>query len=242
MIVKVFLLGRPGSGKTTSFHHIEMLLRNQKWHTIRFREYTILHEMFQNKADTRFHSSAYGGFEIVDFSVFFDSAKWIEQQIETYIPTESRPTFIFIELARDDYSQALKSFSSDFLKDAYFLFLDADIDTCIERIHTRVANRTSDGHFISEGILKSYYCKDNRSYMISSFKTDYNIRKAVEVIDNFGSIAELTKRLNIIVSRILAKETHNSIDIPDNALDSQGDREGWPLHLADLIEVASHDI
>jgi len=209
--VKVFLLGRPGSGKTTAFHYIEMLVSDKGWKAIRFREYSILHRMFQNDTGTKFRPTEHGGFDILDFSVFFESGKCIEQQIQEYISTETGQDFIFIELARDDYSQALTCFSPGFLQDSYFLFFEVDIDICIERIRAHVANQTSDGHFISERILRSYYSKDNKPYMTSNFKTDYNIDIKVEVIDNTASIPELGEKLDAVVSVILAQETSDNI-------------------------------
>ncbi|MGI9058390.1 MAG: hypothetical protein ACR2H5_07410 [Ktedonobacteraceae bacterium] len=217
--VKVFLLGRPGSGKTTAFHYIEMLVSDKRWKAIRFREYPILHSMFQNDIGMKVRPTEHGGFDILDFSVFFESAKCIEQQIQEYISTEPSQDFIFIELARDDYSHALTCFSPGFLQDSYFLFFEVDINTCIERIRVRVANQTSDGHFISERILRSYYFKDNKPYMTSNFKTDYNMHKRVEVIDNTASLPELGEKLEAVVSVILAKEmSDNTHTIPVGAM------------------------
>jgi hypothetical protein len=207
MTVKVFLLGRPGSGKTTAFQYLAMQARDRGLKTIRFREYTILHEMFR-AGRGEFQAIEYGGFDIIDFPVLQESAQCLQEQIQDYIRTSGRiDELLFLELARDDYEQAMHCFSQDFLQDSYFLFIDAYVETCIQRIHYRVAHPAeTDGHYVSEAILRSYYAHENKDYMASRFKIDYGIQKEVEVIENTGTFAEFEQHLRRFASSLIANE------------------------------------
>ena len=201
MAIKVFLLGRPGSGKTTAFYNIEKIARKKKKKVIRLREYSILREMAHQdcyKDKFRLLDSC-EGFDILDFSIFDESARYLEKQIQSYLSPSKGYDFIFIELARDDYSKAMDCFDPKFLQDAYFLFIEADVEICIKRIHHRVAHpKKTDGHYVSDYIVKSYYSKNNKEYMRDNFKIDHRIRKRVMVIMNTDSprkFARETKRI-----------------------------------------------
>lgn len=207
MTVKVFLLGRPGSGKTTAFQYIAMRAGDRGLKAMRFREYSILYEMFR-EGRREFQAVEHGGFDILDFSVFDQSTPLLEEQVQKYIVTaSSADELLFLELARRDYEQAMHSFSEDFLRDSYFLFIDADVETCIQRIHYRIMHPDeTDGHYVSEAILRSYYAPENKDYMLSHFKRDYDIQKEVEVIENTGTFAELAANLQRFTSILLAKK------------------------------------
>lgn len=212
MAVKVFLLGRPGSGKTSAFYNIEKIAHKKKKKATRFREYIILRDMIhQDSFKDKFRLVEFGGFDILDFSVLNESAKHLEKQIQSYLSVSAEENeLIFIELARDDYSQAMKCFSPEFLQDSYFFFIEADVETCIDRIHRRVAHpRKTDGHYVSDYILKSYYSKNNLPYMSSKFKLDYGIQKNVMVIENTGSSQDFAKKTKNFAKIFFKQESSN---------------------------------
>lgn len=211
----MFLLGRPGSGKTTAFNYIKTLVSSKGLSATRFREYEILREMMQTDPDEiRFRPTSFGGFDILDTSVFFESANRLERKIQELQSSVIKHDLIFIELARDNYSQAMKCFSPDFLKNSYYLFIEADVETCIKRIHWRVAHpRMTDNHFVSEHILRSYYTKDNLQYMRFNFRNDYEIQKEVMVIHNIGSIQDFVDELRCFISLICLRESINDVRI-----------------------------
>src|SRR5581483_3241854 len=137
VMIKVFLLGRPGSGKTTAFHYIERCAHKKNIHSTRFREYKILYNMFQT-GHSEFREAEHGGFDIVDFSVVDKSAKQLEDEIQRYTDSKAQQDeLLFIELVRENYEHSLHCFSDSFLQDSYVLFIEADLETCIQRIHYR---------------------------------------------------------------------------------------------------------
>jgi hypothetical protein len=216
---KVFLLGRPGSGKTTALHYIQNYVCGTKpipvhpnYKHPKFthqREYTTLQEMMRSDSKNKFLPAKYGGFEVRDDSVFEESARRFEERLRNYLTTKaSEEEFIFIELARKEYKESMRCFSPDFLQDSYFLFIEADVATCIERIHSRVAQSAPTGnHFIPDHVLRDYYSQDNLAYMASDFKTNFNIQKEVRAIDNRGSIDQFYANVKDFANTLLAAAT-----------------------------------
>ena len=163
MAIKIFLLGRPGSGKSSAARRIEKLVR-KSCSVVRINDYDILQEMSETD-DSKFRKVAYGGFDVLDFSVLDVALKEEERKAKN---KATLTNLIIVEFARSDYYEALKKFSRAFLQDAYFVFFDTDVETCIQRIRCRVKNKvTSDDYFVSERIIRSYYAKQEFSYDIA---------------------------------------------------------------------------
>jgi len=215
MSVKLFILGRPGSGKSAAYRHIKELIEQKFkwWSTNRFNDYDILYEMFQFEQrylyflkKKQFSKTDHDGFDVRDFTVLDTALKELEKQVRLRC-SPSKDEVIIIEFARDDYKQALKQFSPNFLKDAYFLSIEADIQTCIERVKKRVMlPQSSDDHFVSEDILIKYYGR--RSAPIN-FKTDLHVeidKKRVKTINSRGSLEAFNTKVEQYIEPILARE------------------------------------
>ena len=175
MIAKLFILGRPGSGKSTVARYITKLAQHEGWVPTPYCDYNILYDRFQaelhNPSCTQQHFETvdHDGFRVIDFSVLNPALKTIQRKVTTSLEDCNPATqrLFVIEFARDDYIQALRQFDPAFLQDAHFLFLDADVDLCIQRIHNRVAHPDSiDDHFVSDDIIAGYYQKDSSPDLI----------------------------------------------------------------------------
>jgi adenylate kinase family enzyme len=205
--VKIFILGRPGSGKTTAACRIAELAETRGYSSIHVNDYEILYQMF--KADTeyrRFRPTAHNGFDVCDFSVLDIALSEVEKRVQA---DNSSEKIITIEFARDDYSKALRVFNRSFLRDAYFLFIDAEIDICLQRIHERVAHPTNLGDHpsLSDDAWRLYYGKDNRPYMASGFSTDFNIDcKRVKIIDNNNFWQSFRNDISEVVDNFFSME------------------------------------
>lgn len=211
MVGKIFLLGRPGSGKTTAFQHLKSWADYYNLQAVRFREYAILYEMFKS-GRSEFRATDHGGFDILDFSILNESAKRLEKLVRTYIDNQVQENeLLFIELARADYQQTLQQcFQEDFLQNSHFLFIEASVETCIKRIYRRVGYPgTTDGHFISEHILKSHYPKNNYEYMVTRFQAEYGLKEGLKVIKNNGSREELAMKLWPFAETLFTKALSN---------------------------------
>lgn len=167
MLVKLFVLGRPGSGKTTAFHRIQERAEETGWSVSRIRDYEILHNMFMNDTEQKkFRAIDHNGFDVTDFSVLNDALLEVERLVKLRMLTTKGKKLLIVEFARDDYKMALEIFSADLLRDTHILFVDADLDVCMRRIHQRISHVSKpDNHFISDTIMKKYYGKDNTEDM-----------------------------------------------------------------------------
>lgn len=207
MLTKLFVLGRPGSGKTTAINYIQAHAQHEGWLVTHFDDYDILRQMFFADTDhKRFRPAEHEGFDVLDFSVLEDALREMEEQVCKLIHGNTEKQIITLELARDDYSMAMRSFSPHFLQNAYFLFIEVDIETCICRLHERIAykdNNTTNTHFVTENIMRSYYYKDNKQYMLKRFKHDFNIKNDIEIIDSSGPQTFFLERIQHFISLIL---------------------------------------
>jgi adenylate kinase family enzyme len=162
MAVKLFVLGLPGSGKSTVSRHITIYLKDRNWKSTRINDYVILYNMFLDDTDhKRFKPTVHGGFYVLDLQVIDEALKRLEQEVNENISSPiMQKELILIEFARNDYQRAFQQFSPAFLLDAYFLYLNVDIETCKKRIRERTAQpRTEDDFFVSEDIFNDHYNK-----------------------------------------------------------------------------------
>ena len=240
MAVKVFVLGRPGSGKSTAFRYIKKYVeeRYPDWSAVRFQDYEILQDMFRfdrlfepDPNRRKFEATDHGGFNVRDFSVVDIALEELEKQVRhRYSPTSDE--IIVIEFARDDYGKALEKFSPSFLQDAYFLFIDAAMETCIQRVRERVANRTTgDDHFVSEKILKSYYDKQLMPFSLK--RGDILDKGRVKIITSGGLEKAFAEKVYRFVDTIFTSEP-----VVGHAFVSKGRRWGF-AKVRNLVPHAS---
>lgn len=197
MVVKIFVLGRPGSGKSTAASHMMKYATSQDLNAMHIRDYNILHAMFTSgDAYESFSDAGHGGFNVTRFEILDEVLVKLQRQVEQ---ADASTRLIIIEFARDNYYEALGNFTEEFLRDAYFLFLDANIDLCVQRVYNRVAStKEQDRHFVSEEIIRGYYksntcgCLEtypqSERYMQSKLQQLYGIDPYhIALIENEGS-------------------------------------------------------
>lgn len=206
MALKVFALGRPGGGKTTAVFQLHELARRKGYTRLRTKDYDILYEMYkkdmsQHATPKKFGQADYGGFDVFDKSVFDIALEKLEKQTTERMKGMPKNTLVTIEFARDEYHKALGLFSKEFLRDAYVLFVDADLITCMKRIHQRVGDSPRpDFHFVSNYIMQTYYHKDNWDSIEQQLK-DYPL-KGVFPIRNSGLKEEFVEQVNLFADII----------------------------------------
>jgi adenylate kinase family enzyme len=204
-VIKLFVLGLPGSGKSSVAHYISMHARDRWWSTTHINDYDILYQMFREDTQGQFKSADFGGFDVLDLSTFDTALKKLERQVNRYFSAKS-DEIILIEFSRNDYTKALHQFSNEFLHDAYFLYLDAEIDTCKRRILHRVANPTNnDDHYVSDYIFETYYNNDNGQYIPYILERDFGIdQQRSMMIDNNYTLQEASSIISSFIDSMLA--------------------------------------
>jgi energy-coupling factor transporter ATP-binding protein EcfA2 len=217
-VVKVFVSGRSGSGKTTAINHIKQLAQKNECNAVHMKDYPILYEMFQEdlkKDGKRFKPTAYEGFEILDYTTFDEALVKLEEQIKKqiqYYEALEKNYLVVAEFARSDYRQALHNFMPEFLQDSYFFYVEAEVETCIRRIHERVTRRSpgtipGDYHFVPDTILRSYFNnQDDWHYMADEFKEDFGMLKEVVAYRNTGSREDLLEVVNTFMETLFSRE------------------------------------
>jgi adenylate kinase family enzyme len=214
MAIKVFLLGRPGSGKSTAARYIHLLSKKYDWSTLHINDYPFLFALFE--ADIhyqQFQPSGYGGFDVTDFSVLDTVLKTVEHEAEHYLAYAKQ--FLLLEFARNDYHQALNQFKLEFLQDSYFLFFTTDIDTCIHRVYQRSHHPTfHDDHFISEAMIRSYYHEDYPLHPYRLFHEHGISEKRIRIINNSGSRTIFYQQIKAFVEALICRNTLKVLPTP----------------------------
>lgn len=199
-MLKLFILGLPGSGKSSVARYIASYFEVKNWKSIHFSDHVILQSMFLTDTEGKlFRPTDHGGFDVLDLNTFdialqvLDTALQIlEQEIIHHFLSAKQEEIVLIEFARNDYQRAFRQFSEIFLQDAYFLHLDVDLEICKKRIRERIAHpSTQDDFYVSEYIFNSYYNEDDGRNIPQILANDHGVEiERVKVIDNNGSLSD----------------------------------------------------
>lgn len=218
MDVKVFVLGRPGCGKTTAMRRMHEVAHQWDMKTTRVKDYDVLYEMFLEDECAkrgRFRRADFAGFDVLDLTVFDDVLRMIGRSVQSLSfsrysrKDEQCKKLMTIEFARDDYQQALKNFDKTFLQDAYFFFVEADLETCMRRIHQRITfpmdgeRPVDDCHFVSDYIMQTYYHKDCEEYVLERLAQDFDLDLGkIIMCRNEGSLEALLAHVDRFMEQV----------------------------------------
>lgn len=167
-------------------------------------DYDILYQMFQNERVTmRFTPASGGGFDIHDVQVFDDALKKLERDVLAYCHNidnhqSHSHELLIIEFAREDYDDTFKKLSQEILQDAYFLLIDAEFDTCRNRIkeRTHIASSEPDNHNVSDFAMNTYFKEQH-------LPKDSAITSHLTTLTNNGSWDDFTQKLEPFIRHIL---------------------------------------
>lgn len=211
MVVKLFILGLPGSGKTTLAHHIIDYVEryHTNWFIRHVNDYEILFKKFEEDTSHElFHATRkYKGFIVKKKIVYDDVLKEVEQRIQLYSVGNE---LALIEFVRSSYDEAFEIFSHDFVHNSsYFLLLETSKVACKRRISERADHPLSpDDHYVPGTIFKSYRKKDYKRYIASGLKADYEIdERKIKIINNGGQIQDIIKDVEDFLNFILVQES-----------------------------------
>lgn len=198
-VLNVFLLGRPGCGKSSAAKYVINHMHNRAWSAERVIDFNILKKMSQQEQHRlKFRPVPYDGFEVTDSSVLTEALQILNQQLTDCVEQATTDKILLIEFARGNYEEALHYFSPCVLHDAYFLCIDVDLEMCMQRIKQRMIDPVSlDDHYISNATLVQYYTWQK-------FPGDHMYPGKIEHIDNNGSLEEFTKHIDAFVKKVIA--------------------------------------
>jgi len=197
MPVKLFILGRPGSGKSHAARFCELDVKIRDGFFFRINDYEFLQrQFFFDSNHVRFDSVGVNGFNVRDSAVFEEALVEVRKKARQCCESEVYD-LVIIEFARSNYREALQKFGKKFLQDAYFLYIHTELPTCFERIRLRAANpQTVDDTFMSKDSLNFLYHEDNRRYMSVDLAAEFGLQDdQVMCINNMGSVEYFEARL-----------------------------------------------
>lgn len=168
-MMNLFLLGRPGGGKSTVVSMIRDYVKDVI-PVVHGDDYPILFQMYQEDREGIYFTPSVLtdpdlGFNIIDpenspvFDLALTRLELEAKKRQQRNREEGREEIIIFELARREYKKALGVFSSEFLRQSRFMLIEASIPTSIERIRKRAESH--EGHYISGEIIEGYYGVDN---------------------------------------------------------------------------------
>lgn len=218
MAVKLFILGLPGSGKSEVARCIDAHARdksslyiNRSWFTTRFNDYPILDEMSRNEKEGKFFERLEPrGFNVLNIEAFDIALQRLERRIRDYISCAKKEEIILVEFARNDYWRAFGQFDKTFLKDAYFIYLGADLEVCKQRIRERAIKPMypEDDYTVSDYIFEKYYHSDDRRALSSILQDVYDVdTQRVLMLNNNGSLETALGEIKPFIDFIIKRET-----------------------------------
>ena len=199
LVKRVFFFGRTGSGKSTSVRFLTEESERTGWTVYSFNDYPILRRKFLNDKEHRqFRPTSHTGFEVLDFSVYEESLRELSDELLQFCPTGDK-TLIIVEFSSNNYRDTLKLFDPWLLQDAHFIFLAADLGTCLNRVWQRTLHpETADEYYVDDIVLLTHY---PNPYMPASI--DGN---RVTLIHNMGSKEELRERIHTLTVEMVLNE------------------------------------
>ncbi|PIU82877.1 MAG: hypothetical protein COS68_07010 [Elusimicrobia bacterium CG06_land_8_20_14_3_00_38_11] len=157
----VFLLGRPGCGKSVVYKIIKEILEKKEIYSPRIDDFLTLKEILARDKEFKRHILKDGGFAVTDWTVvdeaLSDLCKLVQKE-------KADKKIIFIEFARDNYQHAFENFTRDVLNDSLILYLYSTFEECYKRNVARFQKAKKDGHddhIVPLDLMKTYYKTDD---------------------------------------------------------------------------------
>ena len=220
MIIKVFSIGRPGSGKSVAAHRLAEAAWNNGIPAMRLGDYEILQKealledaLYQaeelSQEQRRYYLTEHNGFGVRDFSVLDSALLKLRDRLDERVErAKDDSQLVVLEFARDTYRRAFELLGPDTLRDSFFLYVNANVEECIARINERTLRpTTSDDHYVPEAILRSYY-KNDDGYDLESHLAAYGVKSDhIFIVENHGTPydfnSRVTEKSQIILAQVL---------------------------------------
>ena len=201
----IFLIGRPGCGKSVVFRIIEQELRAKgfRGELERIDDFPLLKHIFDTDVEHRRHRPAPGsGVKVTDGTVWDDLIKGLDKQA---LELQSPGRLLFIEFSRDNYVRAFKNFSPEIMKNSLIVYIDAPFDVCWERNARRAREEQGlDAHLVSREEMEKTYARDDHEELPKHVGSPVLVVKNDS--DDFGQLREeIQKVVGMLEKEFLEK-------------------------------------
>lgn len=201
----IFLLGRPGCGKSAVYNQLVKRLKEENLAEDfpRVDDFPKLWKLFQEDVEQkRSRRTEDGGYKVTDDTVWDDLLKEVNEDIK---PMAKEGRVVFVEFSRNDYKRAFKNFDKEILDQAVGIYIDVPFEICWQRNvarHKKALAEGTDDHLVSkEEMEKTYKIDDGLEFAkIAPFP--------VEIIDNSKDGEEfLNQQIENIIKILKEKYT-----------------------------------
>lgn len=210
MFEYIFLLGRPGCGKSVVYNLLTSRMREEGLgrEFMRIDDYPILKELMDQDTDFKKHILVEGEFQITDLSVYDDVLEEINRRLKGLRKPDR---VIFVEFARRSYVDALEKFDREVLDRSLVIYIYCPFELCLKRNKERFerGGKTVDEHIVPEDKMKEYYLHDDYEELFLRSEEELQKRAPAQivVVRNDGEGLESLKQELEKVVRAVRAET-----------------------------------
>jgi adenylate kinase family enzyme len=176
----VFLLGRPGCGKSALYRELEQRIRasGQAKTFERIDDFPKLwaklqaEDALEQEGQERLFSRRIGegGYRITNYDVLYEVLNEILQEVNSDALKIDQPGhMIFIEFARPSYVNALQNFDQHILDRCIAIYMDVNFDICWARNvarHAATIAQGGDDHLVPRAEMEKIYLHDDRDAFV----------------------------------------------------------------------------
>jgi thymidylate kinase len=168
---KIFLLGRPGSGKTTVARAIKEAVESTgvsgsvKW----LSDATYLWRIFRTSGSgiDSVEPTEDGGYFIKDPALYRRAAQDLARRAKRM---QSRVALLILEFSRCDYIGALETIEQEGVEPDLIVYLDVDLETALHRNRQRATAKRGDRHYVSEKEMRTTFASDDLEELKEKYK------------------------------------------------------------------------
>ncbi|MEW6040746.1 MAG: AAA family ATPase [Elusimicrobiota bacterium] len=178
----IFLLGRPGCGKSVVYRIASEKLQQKGIKTQRVDDFLTLKKIFDADTEFKKHIRKDGGFAVTDWSVLDEALVMLNNELKKM---KKPDTVIFVEFARDNYEKAMKNFDSEILSESLIFYVYCTYEECYRRNIDRFEKAKKSGHddhIVPLHLMETYYRTDDFEKMYLSSPEKLKLLSSAEII------------------------------------------------------------
>jgi adenylate kinase family enzyme len=190
----IFLLGRPGCGKSIIYNMLGERLRKEKLarEVMRIDDFPVLKDIVDEDKEFKRHLRKEGGFEVTDLSMLDDVLKRINDQLKKL---EKQGRVIFVEFSRNSYAHAMKNFDRKVLDRSLILYIYTPFDVCLQRNVRRFKEgpKNLDDHIVPSDMMHKYYRNDDYEALFLRSEDELQKQAPTKIITIKNNMRSLEK-------------------------------------------------
>jgi adenylylsulfate kinase-like enzyme len=180
----IFLLGRPGSGKSAIYRILSKRFVEEgiAKEVTRMDDFPVLQELLGRDKEFKRHYRKEGGFVITDLALLDDVLTEMNAELKRGVAPGK---ITFVEFARNSYSRAMENFDREVLDRSLILYVYCPFDICMARNIRRfeeAGEKTSDEHIAPSDIMECYYKRDDYEELFLKSEEELKRRAPAPVV------------------------------------------------------------